>query len=62
VKKESVICKTVEDMADKTLELLMDNHKRSKVSRRGIEYASQFTWEDTVKKMMNVYNELCGKH
>jgi len=33
VKKESVICKTVEDMADKTLELLMDNHKRRSLQK-----------------------------
>jgi glycosyltransferase involved in cell wall biosynthesis len=61
VKKESVTCKSVEDMADKTLELLMDNHKRGEVSRKGMKYASQFTWENTVKRTMAVYNELCRR-
>jgi glycosyltransferase involved in cell wall biosynthesis len=48
-------------MADKTLELLMDNHKRGEVSRKGMKYASQFTWENTVRRTMAVYNELCRR-
>jgi glycosyltransferase involved in cell wall biosynthesis len=58
VKKESITCKGIDDMANKTLELLMDDYKRREISERGRSYASQFTWEDTAWKTLRIYNEL----
>lgn len=58
VTKKCVVCRDANDMAAKTLDLLEDPQNRSRISRAGIEYASQFTWENTVKQTLEVYEEL----
>ena len=58
VTKKCVLCKDVNDMAAKTLALLEEPRRRRRISQAGIEYASQFTWENTVKQTLEVYEEL----
>ena len=58
VTKECIVCTDVNDMAAKTLSLLEDPLKRRRISHAGIEYASKFTWENTVKQTLEVYDEL----
>ena len=58
VKKETVVCKSVKDMANRTIDLLMNDHLRREVSERGRRYASQFTWENTIRKTLEVYNRI----
>jgi len=58
VTKKCVVCRDTNDMAAKTLALLEDPRSRRRISQAGIEYASQFTWENTVKQTLEVYGEL----
>lgn len=58
VTKKCVVCTDVIDMAAKTWALLEDPRNRRRISHAGIEYASQFTWENTVKQTLEVYEEL----
>ena len=59
VRKETVVCNDVEDMAEKALELINDNRKRAEFARRGVEYASQYSWDSTVERTLETYHELC---
>lgn len=56
--KEAVICDGAADMAQKALALLEDAKLRKDVSRRGVEYASKFSWENSIKETLKVYDEL----
>lgn len=46
------------DMAKKIHELLTDIDMKNKISKMGIKYSKNFTWEKTVKKTLNTYEEL----
>lgn len=58
VKKETVVCDDVLDMARKALDLLSDDGKRTALTRRATHYAVQFTWDRTVKETLDTYYEL----
>jgi len=58
VTKKCVVCTDANDMAVQTLALLADPRKRRAISHAGIEYASRFTWEKTVRLTLEVYKEL----
>jgi glycosyltransferase involved in cell wall biosynthesis len=58
VTKKCVICRDANDMAAKTLALLENPSTRRRVSQAGIDYASQFTWENTVRQTLEVYESI----
>jgi glycosyltransferase involved in cell wall biosynthesis len=58
VKKEALVCDDAQDMAATALGLMKDRKKRQEISRRGRQYAERFTWENTVKETMSVYENL----
>jgi O-antigen biosynthesis alpha-1,2-mannosyltransferase len=47
-----------EELGGALADLARDPERRAELARRGIERASQFTWEDAVRKTWDVYQEL----
>jgi glycosyltransferase involved in cell wall biosynthesis len=47
-----------ESMADGLLRVLMDNNLREQMIAKGLERASQFTWENTAGKTLEVFESL----
>lgn len=52
--------RTEEDMADKIYRLLIEPELRSTIAEKGLEYSRQFTWRDTAKSTLKVYEEALG--
>jgi glycosyltransferase involved in cell wall biosynthesis len=46
------------EMADSILEMLMNTNLRNEISRKGVEYSREFSWTRTLKKTLEVYEEL----
>lgn len=48
----------VEDMSNSIVKLIENKQIRNKLSKKGLERARQFTWENAAKETMKVYEEL----
>lgn len=46
-----------QEMADKIYELLIDRNLRQTIIEEGLEYSQQFTWQSTVQRTLQVYEE-----
>lgn len=49
--------KSEKEMADKMWQVLVDSDLRSATIKAGLEYSRQFTWENTVKATLDIYQE-----
>ncbi|MCW1312725.1 MAG: glycosyltransferase family 4 protein [Candidatus Parvarchaeota archaeon] len=58
VKKKAIECSSVEEMANRIINLVENKEEYKKISKEGIEYASKFTWENFVKSYINIYRSL----
>ena len=58
VKRETIVCEDVADMAEKALGVLNEDRKREEIALRASEYATQFTWDRTIKQTLATYHEL----
>jgi glycosyltransferase involved in cell wall biosynthesis len=47
-------------LADAIIELLTDKEKARRMGEKGAEYTKKFTWENSVKKHLEVYEKLLG--
>jgi len=47
-------------LADAIIDLLTDKERARKMGKRGAEYTKKFTWENSVKKHLEVYEKLLG--
>lgn len=48
-------------MADKIRSIIVDDKLRSKLSEGAVEWAKQFSWDDSAEKMINLCNEIIEK-
>lgn len=48
----------VEDLIDKMSEVFGDDQLREELTQRGLEQASEFTWEQTTQKTLDIYRTL----
>ena len=55
IKREAVICRNIDDMADQMHNLAENAEYRQNVSQKGLEYSKQFTWESCAYKTLQVY-------
>lgn len=53
--------KNVDQMANKIVELVQDNHKRCTLATRGNQYIQRFVWDNSVDKMERVIHHLLGE-
>jgi glycosyltransferase involved in cell wall biosynthesis len=52
---------SIEDMADKIESVLFDSQVRERISRRGIERATEFSWERCGRETLNVVARAVGR-
>jgi glycosyltransferase involved in cell wall biosynthesis len=55
VKKATIQCKDIFEIAEKCYELLTNKNYYRKVSRKSVEYSKKFTWKKCVEKTIDVY-------
>ena len=58
VTQHSVKCESEKDMADKIYALLSDSKLYRKVSDDGIKYSKTFSWDNMVRKTIDIYKEV----
>ncbi len=52
-------CGDAKELADRIWELWRDERLRAETSKRGHERASHFTWDETAKKTLSIYRQVC---
>lgn len=57
-KKKAIECSSVEDMANKIVNLAENKEEYERIRKEGIEYASKFTWKNFVKGYIDIYRSL----
>jgi len=57
-KAKAVVCKDVNDMADKILHLVENKEAYRAISEAGKQYAKKFTWDKFVEKHIEIYESL----
>ena len=58
IKKCTIQCKNMTDMAEKIFALLSDESLYHKISENGLNCSKQFTWDECAKKTIEVYNKI----
>lgn len=53
--------RSVSEMARAMQDLLLDRELRSRMSRLGLQRSTQFSWEATARKTLDVYYEVAGR-
>jgi glycosyltransferase involved in cell wall biosynthesis len=48
--------------ADRTLELLDNDHARNKLSESGVRFMKNYDWNDIAQKEMSIITSLAEKH
>jgi len=57
-KAKAVVCRDVNDMADKILHLVENKEAYRAISEAGKQYAKKFTWDKFVEKHIEIYESL----
>ena len=52
-------CGDAKELADRISELWGDERLRAEISERGRERASHFTWDETARKTLSIYRQVC---
>ncbi len=53
-------CPMTAEMAEALRDLILSDSRRTEMRTRGLEHAARFTWEETARKTLAIYEEVGG--